>query len=61
MVIANPKSQVHQGIDEARKELALNNSATSKVSDNLLSILDAGDGSMYLRDQIDHILHQIAQ
>lgn len=61
MVITNPKGQVQQGRDQVRKELSLNNSATAKLSDDLVSVLEAGEGSMYLRDQIDHVLHNLAQ
>lgn len=60
MVMLNPKNQNQQAVDEARKIVSLNNSASAKVSDNLISVLEAGEGSVYLRDQLDHILHHLA-
>jgi len=61
MAINPPKSQVQQGREESREILSLNDSAASKISNNLVSAMDAGYGSTYLRDQADHILHEIAQ
>jgi|GEM_PF-6322166 len=55
-----PRNQITQARNRTRTKLDLNNSAVSKTSDTLLSLLEGGDGSAYLRDQIDVVLNQLA-
>lgn len=60
MASSAPKNQIGQGRDRAKLLLDLNNSAISNTSDKLFSALEAGEGSLYLRQSIDTVLHQLA-
>lgn len=51
------KNQIYQAKNRARELLDLNNSARSATSDNLFSVLEAGEWSFISRDQIDQLLH----
>ncbi len=56
--MSDKKSQLHLAKDAARILLDTNNAAWSSVSDKLFSVLESGEGDLYIRDQIDHALDQ---
>lgn len=51
------ETALKQAQNRARQFLDTNNSLTSKISDEMFSLLEAGEGSFYLRDQLDNILN----
>lgn len=59
MATTRPANHLEQSQRRARQFLDTNNSLTSKVSDEMISLLEAGEGSFYLRDQLDNILNNI--
>lgn len=52
-----PEDALKQAQNRAKQFLDTNNSLTSKISDEMFSLLEAGEGSFYLRDQLDNILN----
>ena len=53
----NPKNQLELSKNRVIELLDTNNSASSKTSDKLLSILEAGEWSFLTRDTVDQFLH----
>lgn len=56
MASTKAEDYLKQSQNVARKALDTNNSLSSKTSDEMFSLLEAGEGSFYLRDQIDNFL-----
>lgn len=61
MTTTNSANYLEQTQHRARQFLDTNNSLTSKISDEMISLLEAGEGSFYLRDQIDNILNDVVR
>jgi len=55
---STPKTVRDLGRDRARTLLDLNNSLKGNKSDQLFSLLEGGEGTLYLRDLVDHFLNQ---
>ncbi|AHB40828.1 hypothetical protein P148_SR1C00001G0010 [candidate division SR1 bacterium RAAC1_SR1_1] len=56
MTSTQAEDYLKQSQNIARKAMDTNNSLSSKISDEMFSLLEAGEGSFYLRDQIDNFL-----
>lgn len=54
------KNQIQQGRERAKEHLEKNNSAVSHISDQLFSLLEAGEGSFIMRDHLDTVLNTYA-
>ncbi|MEI7562354.1 MAG: hypothetical protein WCJ39_01140 [bacterium] len=56
-----PKGQVDLAKTRVQELLDTNNAASSRTSDKLLSILEAGEGTSIARDQLHQFLHNIIE
>ena len=59
--MSDKKNQLHLAKDATRILLDTNNSASSHTSDQLFSVLESGEGDLYIRDQIDYALDEFYQ
>jgi len=59
MASTDQENYLKQVQNRTRQFLDTNNSLTSKTSDEIFSLLEAGEGSFYLRDHLDNILHDM--
>jgi len=55
-----PLSIINQATKRAAESMNTNNISRSRVSDQLFSLLESGEGSTEIRDLLDQTLHNFA-